>query len=65
VAKEVIRLKALDYAAAIISGGEDFDTAFCRITGYIEGNADGNPDAVYLAKEVAELFDLLFGMWST
>jgi len=34
-------------------------------TGYVSGTADGNPDAVYAVEEVAELFDLLFGMRNT
>ena len=36
-----------------------------QVTGYVSGTADGNPDAVYAVEEVAELFDLLFGMRNT
>jgi len=63
MARDLIKLKALDFAKKLTDG--DFDTAFCQVVGYVSGTADGNPDAVYAVEEVAELFDLLFGMRNT
>lgn len=56
--KMIRKLTALDYIKE--SGGQDFEMAFPRVTGYISEYAKNNPDALYAATEVAELMEYLF-----
>ena len=40
--------------------GESFGGIFCRVSGWLDSEADGKPDATRTVKEVRDLFDLLF-----
>lgn len=40
--------------------GESFDDIFCYMNGWLESRAARDPEDMYTAEEVSELFKLLF-----
>lgn len=53
---------ALEYLKRLEEQKIDFNTAFCRVSGWITEAAKYNPNAVYSSKEMAALFEHLFEM---
>ena len=53
---------ALEYLKQLEEQKIDFNTAFCRVSGWITEAAKDTPNAVYSTKGIATIFEHLFEM---
>ncbi len=50
----------MDYVREKADSGMNFDEIFCRVTGWLESEAEHDPNDTCTVKEVSNLFELLF-----
>lgn len=52
--------KLMDRIKELADEGKEFTDIFCHAAGWLDSQARTNPDDICTAKEVRDLFDLLF-----
>lgn len=50
----------MDYVRKKADSGMEFGDLFCRVTGWLESEAENDPNDTCTVKEVSDLFNLLF-----
>ena len=50
----------MDYVRKKADSGMEFGEIFCRVTGWLESEAEHDPNDTCTVKEVSDLFNLLF-----